>query len=615
MRTFNTPSTRALLLRVLALIPILVLVAVSCNKNQQPQTVAVTGVSLDKQELTLPKGQTAQLTATVLPQNATNKAFTFSSDNPEIARVDSQGLVTAAGEGNTTIRVKTEDGGFTASCALTVVPNEIVVQGVTVEPATLELKEGESATLKASVLPAEAGQGVEWASQNPEIATVNAEGLVRAVKEGSTRIYARSVASKDKQAVCEVTVVQNAALKGISFDVSYFELEEGQSRTLNVIFDPDYAANKKVSWATSNAAVATVEDGLVKAVKEGEATITATSEEGGFQASCQVKVVKTAGLRIYSVAPYWDIFLNGAPDPASGTYEIDGHTYVQGYAVCSQGNTLYSVEIYSQNHTYLCINREPKWELTDYTGIYFGVKSFAANNGTVALVFTPSGDSMPKLLRVRPDGSMDVTAIIGSASWIVFPQVGVAPDGSIYVVADIEDSFGDYHLAQYVLGPASTTLSETLFTDGYTEVFPSIDISEEGDVYCAYYSRDIDGLYGVQVLKNGEPSAVFVPQKVEVTDQNAIQVRDGHVYTAVLDRINQKIYVNKDKALYLTVDFASDCSLADGAAMAVSSEGDVYLSILRYEDPSWGNVGLLYKNDQILYTDYDDSLRSFCIVE
>ncbi|MQL53258.1 hypothetical protein GFC01_13520 [Desulfofundulus thermobenzoicus] len=85
-------------------------------------TVPVTGVSLDKTSLTMTVGDTAQLTAAVTPDNASNKSVTWSSDNTAVATVDAGGKVTAVAPGTATITVKTADGGKTASCVVTVQP-------------------------------------------------------------------------------------------------------------------------------------------------------------------------------------------------------------------------------------------------------------------------------------------------------------------------------------------------------------------------------------------------------------------------------------------------------------------------------------------------------------
>ena len=91
-------------------------------KALPPATVAVTEVKLDKSELTLEAGKSEQLTATVLPDNATNKTVTWSSDKSDIASVDANGKVTANKAGKAVITVKTKDGAQTASCTVTVTP-------------------------------------------------------------------------------------------------------------------------------------------------------------------------------------------------------------------------------------------------------------------------------------------------------------------------------------------------------------------------------------------------------------------------------------------------------------------------------------------------------------
>ena len=82
--------------------------------------VSVTGVSLNKTSLTLTEGSTSQLTATVEPNNATNRNVTWSSSNSKVATVDGNGKVTAHKAGTATITVTTEDGNKTATCAVTV---------------------------------------------------------------------------------------------------------------------------------------------------------------------------------------------------------------------------------------------------------------------------------------------------------------------------------------------------------------------------------------------------------------------------------------------------------------------------------------------------------------
>ena len=92
----------------------------SCKVTVYAKAVEVTGVKLDKEELTVAKGNTGKLTATVLPANATNKKCSWSSDNTSVATV-ADGVVTGVAKGSATITVTTEDGAKTASCKVTVI--------------------------------------------------------------------------------------------------------------------------------------------------------------------------------------------------------------------------------------------------------------------------------------------------------------------------------------------------------------------------------------------------------------------------------------------------------------------------------------------------------------
>lgn len=106
----------------------LLLMSIGCKKGSvtpTPQIISVTSVTLSAQSLTLEVGGSEQLTATVLPANADNKAVSWSSSNQAVATV-ADGLVTAVKKGSATITVKTADGGKTATCAVTVENPKVV---------------------------------------------------------------------------------------------------------------------------------------------------------------------------------------------------------------------------------------------------------------------------------------------------------------------------------------------------------------------------------------------------------------------------------------------------------------------------------------------------------
>lgn len=165
--------------------------------------VSVTGVSLDKSELLLSEGGEETLVATITPATPTNPNITWTSSNTSVATV-SNGVVTAVAEGNATITVTTEDGGYTATCAVTVTP-PAAVTGVTLNKSAMTLDPGTQETLTATVLPSNAAnKNVTWTSSNTSAATVS-DGVVTAVAGGSATI---TVTTEDGgyTATCEVTV-------------------------------------------------------------------------------------------------------------------------------------------------------------------------------------------------------------------------------------------------------------------------------------------------------------------------------------------------------------------------------------------------------------------------
>ena len=136
----------------------MVLLAISgCGKDEKeepaPTTIKATGVTLDRQTIGMTEGETASLTATVAPANASDKSVSWTSSAKEVATVDSEGKVTALKAGEATITVTTKDGGKTASCKVTVAAATVAVTGVEVDPEELYLVEGTSAQVKATVAP------------------------------------------------------------------------------------------------------------------------------------------------------------------------------------------------------------------------------------------------------------------------------------------------------------------------------------------------------------------------------------------------------------------------------------------------------------------------------
>lgn len=190
------------ILSLLALTALTIGLLGSCKK-EDPK-VSVTDVTLDKTTLEITIGDPdVKLVATVTPDNATDKTVNWASDKAEVATVDNQGSVHAVAAGSAVITATAD--GKKGTCTVTVNPKVIAVTGVSLIPQEKELIIGETFTLVATVLPAEASDPtVTWSSSAPEIATVE-NGLVSALAEGAATI---TVTTKDggKTATCQITV-------------------------------------------------------------------------------------------------------------------------------------------------------------------------------------------------------------------------------------------------------------------------------------------------------------------------------------------------------------------------------------------------------------------------
>jgi uncharacterized protein YjdB len=256
----------------------------------------VTSVSLNKNTLALETGEYETLTATVLPENATNKEVTWTSSNTNVATV-SGGTVTAVGAGSATITVKTKSGSKTATCSVTVTDHVYPVTGVSLNASTGTVDAGGTLTLTETITPSNAtNKGVSWSSSNEEVATVD-NGVVTGVKAGQASI---TVTTDDGnfQASCLVTV-NNVAVTGVSLNKTEATIGINGKVTLTPTIEPSNATVKEVTWSSSNESIATVDNGVVTGVVEGDATITVDTNDGHFQATCAITVSSTGGQEVF----------------------------------------------------------------------------------------------------------------------------------------------------------------------------------------------------------------------------------------------------------------------------------------------------------------------------
>ena len=249
----------------------------TCNvcgyeRTVTPEIVPVSQITLNKAETSISVGNSETLTATVAPENATIKALTWASSDEDVATVAPDGTVTAVKAGAATITATAADGsGKSAVCKVTVIAD--------------------------TTPPAHEHRYGDWSKDGTnhwhECTDAACPNQSESIKDKAAHIY-----DDDADTTCNVcgyvrTVTPEIVpVSQITLNKTETSISVGNSETLTATVAPENAANKALTWASSDEDVATVApDGTVTAVKVGTATITATAADGsGKSAVCKVTV-------------------------------------------------------------------------------------------------------------------------------------------------------------------------------------------------------------------------------------------------------------------------------------------------------------------------------------
>ena len=277
----------------------------SCTVHVRPKATSIT---LSDSTKDLYTGDTYKLVATVLPTNANDLTVSWKSDKTSVAEVSADGTVTAKSAGTAVITATSNSNtALTATCTVTVTKKTIHVQTVSLSKDYLELVQGNSEALVATVLPSNAdNKSVTWKSSNSLVASVDANGRVTASGQGTAVITATSVDNSNAKATCNVKVLPPpVSVESVTLSESSIYLQYNKSHTLVATILPEDASNKNVVWSSSNESIATVSQAGVVTAKSvaGTVIITAASEaDQDIKATCTVtvksKVVPVTGLSI-----------------------------------------------------------------------------------------------------------------------------------------------------------------------------------------------------------------------------------------------------------------------------------------------------------------------------
>lgn len=282
-------------------LPISKTIVVNVAKPNTP----VASISLDKATLLLPVNGTYSLSATIGPDDATNKKVNWTTSSASDVSVDSTGTVKVLRNFTTPVIITATTDGYdssaipvhlTAQCSVSV--NTVAVDGISLSDTSITLYKGSYKTIAAVVTPAGAADpAVTWSSSDTNIATVDstgkitAKGLLTGKDYGDCVITAQTSNSTVKATVA-VHVLTAIPITSLTLNKSDLALNVGDEETLTVTGTPSNATNKTLLWSSSNKDVATVtSSGKITAAGKGTAVIKAEATDGsGKYVSCVVTV-------------------------------------------------------------------------------------------------------------------------------------------------------------------------------------------------------------------------------------------------------------------------------------------------------------------------------------
>ncbi len=379
----------------------------ACAVTVKEATISVTGVALNKSTLSLEVGGSETLVATVQPENATNKNVTWSSSDTSVATVDAEGKVSAIKVGEATITVTTEDGGKSATCAVTVLAN------LAIDKSEVEVAIGKTATV--NILSGSGDYSVE--SNNAGIATATLSGTVvtiTGITAGNTTVTIKDSATDQTK-----TVTVKVTHPNLAIDRSEVEVATGISATVNILSGSgDYSVesnNAGIATATLSGTVVTI-----TGIALGNTTVTIRDSATDQTKTVTVKVTH--------------------PNLAIDKSEVEVATGISATVNILSGSGNYSVE--SNNAGIATVT---------LSGIAVTITGIALGNTTVTVKDNATNQTKTVAVKVtHPDLVIDKS------------EVEVAT--GISATVNILSGSGDYSVDSNNVGIATATLSGTVVT-------------------------------------------------------------------------------------------------------------------------------------------------------
>ncbi len=273
---------RSSLLYSISIIVILVIIAIVLYLLLFAKTTS-NAISLNRSSVVLFVGD--QMTLKV--NNTDNSSVTWSSSNENIVTVSNDGTIRGIAKGEASIIVS--KGNDNTTCKVVVIEKEI--QRIELAKNDINLSVGNKATIKTTIVPTDAtSKKLIYKSDDENIATVDANGVVTAKSDGVTRIIITDELGKVK-VTCRIIV--NTSVESINLNKTSIKMYVGATENLVATITPSDATNKDLIWSTGDASIASVnQNGKVTAKKIGKTTIKVVTDDGNKEATCEIEVTK-----------------------------------------------------------------------------------------------------------------------------------------------------------------------------------------------------------------------------------------------------------------------------------------------------------------------------------
>jgi uncharacterized protein YjdB len=356
------------------------------SSTVEAASVPVSSVSVSPTTLDLNVKEEATLTATVLPEEASDKTVTWSSSAPAIATVDANGKVTGVAKGTATITATTTDGGKTATCAVTV--KDVITYSLALTPATAEINAGATQTYTATLTTVKNGEtttGTVTATlTSSDFGIATTDGMVATGVEGGT---ATITASYTPEGASELSATATLTVKDVityslALTPAEAEIKVGGTQTYTATLTTTKNGTSTTSTVTatlsSSSAAATISGMVATGASAGTATITAKYTPSGSS-----ELSTTASLTVKEDVITYELTI----DPEEETLLIIGNTQAFTLTLVTDTNGEVSTKTVTADATWTSSDSAVA---TITAGTATGVKE-----GTVTITakYTPAGSS------------------------------------------------------------------------------------------------------------------------------------------------------------------------------------------------------------------------------